>query len=184
MIKKYLKYGIIVLILVIGVVLLTGCGEQAEEKENTSEPPVKEEVQSNVLETPELKLTLAEGWEKVEPRMTEHTIVIEKTDSEEFFKPEIKATGADFSTPKSQIESWQSIYSDGKVIDNVTINGIEYLVLRRDTNTGVYIHLATSLGDTLKPDEKGYVTIELSHIEIDDAKPILESIVIKTPEAM
>ena len=78
------------------------------------------------------------------------------------------------------MELWQRTYSNGTLIDNATINGHEYLVLRRDTSTGVYQYLVTSKGEELQEDENGYVGIEIMHCEIEDAMPVLETMVIKT----
>jgi len=183
MLKKYLKYGLIVIILLSMTIFLTGCGAKTEEVEElgetTNEQAVEETPVSNDVETDVIKITLSEGWEVYEARTTNSTIVITKADSDEFYKPEIKMDSGTLMTPKEELERWSGIYSDGEQVDNVTVNEIEYLVLRRDTSTGVYILMFTSKGEALNEDEKGCVTVELSHIEIEDAKPILETIIIK-----
>ena len=180
MLKKYLKYALMVVILLFTTILLIGCGAETEEpKENTNEQATTETPESNVVEKDFIKVTLAAGWEVYEERTTDTTIVITKADSDEFFKPEIKLTSGTLNTPKEEMERWSGIYKDGKQVDNVTINGIEYLVFRRDNSTGLKILMFTSNGAVLNENEKGYVTVELSSIEIEDAKPILETIIIK-----
>jgi hypothetical protein len=58
--------------------------------------------------------------------------------------------------------------------DNVTIGGIEYMVLEGSFSTW----LVTTRGPELTPDEGGSITIELRGVAIDKARPVLETFVI------
>ena len=179
MLKNFLKIGLLIVILLSTCVLLTGCGEDAVNEDpviSTDETEELEEtVKSNFVEKDYIELTLTEGWELNETRSSSSQIVLEMLDSEEFFKPEIKIDRSNSVSANDRIELWKTVYADAVAQDNVTINEIEYLVLKRDTATGTYLHLATSFG------EKGDISVEISHTEIEDVKPILDTIVIKTP---
>ena len=186
MVKRNLRYELILIALLSIAVLLVGCGSQVEDAEETANEPdltqeaVTEEVTSNVAENDGIALTFTEGWEVVESRGSGSQIVLEKADSEEFFKPELNFQHSAYSSPIAQIELWENVYKDGSRIDNVTIGGIEYLVFSRDAaETGPYIYLSTSPGEEFNEDGEGYLTIQIGHTEIADVTPILETITFK-----
>ena len=184
------------LVLVLGVSLLVGCsGDNSSSDSNNSapsqtstpepvvtepEPVVAEEVKSNVAENDYVSVTFTEGWEVNETRTTGNRIVLEKADSEEFFKPELIFFIHNTYSPMSKIEDTEKAFPDGNRIDNVVVGGIDYLAHRRyNGSIGPYTYLCTSLEETLNEDEKGALTIDVNHIEIEDVTPILETITIK-----
>ena len=181
MLKKFSKVVLLIAVTLCMLVLLTGCGEDTAKEnpsndtntENADKP--EETDKSNLVEKDYIELTLMEGWELNETRSSGGQIILEMPSSEEFFKPEIKIDRSNILSSDGQIEQWKNIYKDAVEQANVTFNGIEYLVLKRDTETGTYLHIATSFG------EKGSISVQISHTEIEDVKPMLETIVIKTP---
>ena len=183
--KIKFKYELILLILLSIAVLVVGCGTKEEEAKETANEPAEtkevatEEIKSNIAEDDYITFTLTEGWE-INSRSDGSQIILEKTDSEEFLKPELEFRHSELFSPLSRIENWESVYDDGNRMDNVVIGGFEYLVFSRDaTETGPYIYLGTSPGGELDENGEGYLIIEIKHTEIEDVAPMLETITFK-----
>ena len=153
--------------LVLTTALLTACGETAEE--------VKREVSDNFV-----TFVATADWEVTGETNTR--IKLEKVDTDEFMQPEILFGLESTLSPQEQIDQWLNIYSDGKQVKDMTINGITYLVVERDTGTGKYIHMCTSPGSKLEKDARGAVTIEILRTTMEEVKPILATVSIKDPE--
>jgi len=177
MTKKYLKYGLIVVILLSTIVLLTGCG--AEESEN--EPKVTKEIDESAwVDDETMKFAQVEGWKLDDSngynfyRLENPDIMIDEEIATITIIPYKRVDGG---TSQDAINQHIKRSSDVKQESNVTINGIEYLVASENSVFGTtYIFLFTKHEAC---EENEIADISIVNATLEDAMPVLETISFK-----
>ena len=100
-------------------------------------------------------------------------------------KPDYTYLGDYNAQMEIEISTWTPQYSvesllendDAVQVDNVTINGVEYMVVEYESLNKIW--LFTSRGTVLEPEERSSIKITLENCGIEAAKPLLETFVPK-----
>ena len=183
------------LILLLGIAALAGCGGKAEEPEggqgnapaDAPEPAQAEEPEAMPGETPDaaepeeaggdrvafqnMSLSLVDGWyidEETELRL----YLRQETDA--FDTPAVDMGLSGGESPKWEIEEYYpSKYEGIQRADDVTVNGIEYLMAEDKGNQMFWLYAMPGALDEDNEDE--YMKIAFSWIDLAGAKPLMET---------